>query len=203
MTEPIGSPDGSYGRASQGAPRSGSRPAALCAFAAFALAGCWDGGPNIERNFELDRFEGRWFEIARVPRDYDALCHDTVASYRRDAGDELFMRYTCRLGSPSGQEYAFEAVARPDDPQVPAKLSLDFGVHSGAYWVLDVDDDYESALIGHPSRLMLWLLSRKPELDPELRRRALERARAEGFDLDALRDTPRSGASIPRGENTP
>ena len=49
---------------------------ALCAWCLVART---DGGPPVATNFELQRFQGHWYEIAPVPRDYDVDCHDTVA----------------------------------------------------------------------------------------------------------------------------
>ena len=51
------------------------------------------------------------------------------------------------------------------DPSAPAKLALDVGGYSGDYWILEVGPNYEYAVVGHPSRLYYWILSRTPTLD--------------------------------------
>ena len=149
--------------------------------------------PEVETNFELLRFQGRWFEIARIPRDHDADCHDTVADYRLTSSQRLDLTHTCFAGSATGTKREFRAVASVDDPSVPAKLSLQIGLYAGAYWVLDVGDAYDYAVIGHPSRTMLWILARKPELDATTWNKAVGVAQERGFAVGLLQRTPQSG----------
>ncbi|HMJ16106.1 MAG TPA: lipocalin family protein [Polyangiaceae bacterium] len=158
------------------------------------LAGCTTPGPQVQKNLELGRFEGRWYEIARVPRDYDAHCHDTVADYRRTTPGQMDVRHTCFMRSPTGPVHEFRAVATADDPSEPAKMSLQIGSYTGAYWVLDVGDRYEYALVGHPSRTALWVLSRTPSLGEAEWNHALSFSKSQGFDIEALRRTPQSGS---------
>jgi len=72
------------------------------------------------------------------------------------------------------------------DPDVPAKLSLDFGFAYGDYWIIELGDDYEYAVIGHPSRDYLWILARAPELEAELLSGITARARQRHFPVDLL-----------------
>jgi apolipoprotein D and lipocalin family protein len=159
---------------------------------ALVAFGCMEGEPEVETNFEISRFQGRWFEIARIPRDHDADCHDTVADYRITSSEQMELTHTCFAGSPSGTKRQFRAVATVDDPSVPAKLSLQIGLYAGAYWVLDVGDAYDYAVIGHPSRTMLWILSRAPELDAATWNQALAVAQKQGFSTGLLQRTPQS-----------
>jgi len=160
---------------------------------ALLFTGCTDDGPAVAQNFDLSRFQGHWYEIARVPRDYDLDCKDTVADYDLKGVSELEMRHSCAsLSGKSGQN--FQASAVVDDAAVPAKLTLQIGVFSASYWVLSVGDDYEYAVIGHPSRTMLWILSRTPDLDAARYAAATELATARGFDVSPLQKTPQSAA---------
>lgn len=148
-------------------------------------------------NLDLERFQGRWYEIARIPRDHDRLCHDTFAEYRLSAPGKLELYHHCRLGSRRGPVSEFRAPATVDDPAVPAKLLLQVGLYRGDYWVLEVGPDYEYALIGHPSLTMLWILSRKPQLDGATWTHLRDRAQREGFGLELLQPTPQSEAEAP------
>jgi apolipoprotein D and lipocalin family protein len=167
----------------------------LIAMGAWLLLACTDGGPAVASNFDLQRFQGHWYEIARVPRDYDLDCHDTVADYTLMSGQQLEMRHTCRSGSPTGNEQKFQGLASVDDSAVPAKLTLQIGSYAASYWVLEVGDDYEYAVVGHPSRTMLWVLSRTPELDSTRYDHALSLASGRGFDVSQLKKTPQSAAA--------
>ena len=170
----------------------------VIAIVACFTAACSESGPDVAKNVNLGRFEGRWYEIARVPRDYDAHCQDTVADYRRISATQLDLRHTCFLDSPTGPKHELRATATADDPSVPAKLSLQIGTYTGAYWVLDVPSDYRYAVIGHPSRTMLWVLSRRPTLSEADWNGALGLATKQGFDTDMLRRTPQSSSSSSR-----
>ena len=57
--------------------------------------------------------------------------------------------------------------AKVSDPAVPAKLALDVGGYTGDYWILEVGSNYEYAVVGHPSRLYFWILSRTSTLDTD------------------------------------
>jgi len=156
---------------------------------ALALA-CTNADPSVAPNLELSRFQGHWYEIARIPRDYDRTCFDTTADYTLVNPGKLELRHRCRLGSPSGALSEFAAPASVDDPKVPAKLTLDLGLYRGSYWVLEVGKDYEYALIGHPSLTMLWVLSRTPKLPDDVYAALRAKASHEGYDADALVLTP-------------
>lgn len=159
---------------------------------AYGVLGCANQEPSVAQNLELERFQGRWYEVARIPRDYDQRCHDTTADYRLVAPGKLELHHQCRLRSPSGSLSEFVAPATVDDPNVPAKLTLDLGLYRGAYWVLDVGKDYDYALVGHPSLTMLWVLSREKTLPADVLERLEQRASREGYDRDALVMTPMS-----------
>jgi apolipoprotein D and lipocalin family protein len=167
---------------------------ALCALSLFASA-CSNPEPSVAQGFELERFQGHWYEIARIPRDYDETCYDTTADYELTAPGKLELRHSCHLGSGTGALSQFAAPATVDDPAVPAKLTLDLGLYRGSYWVLEVDKDYDYALIGHPSLTMLWVLARTPTLPGSVLAQLRATASHEGYDPDALVMTPVSQAN--------
>ena len=167
----------------------------LALMAVSALFACTDGGPAVATNFDLQRFQGHWYEIARVPRDYDADCRDTVADYQLKDARQLEMHHSCVSGSGPGSPQRFQGLASVDDTAVPAKLTLQIGSYAASYWVLEVGDDYEYAVIGHPSRTMLWVLSRTPTLDSARYDHALSLAAARGFDTSQMKRTPQSSAT--------
>ena len=169
------------------------RTLALAGGTGLLASSCTNVDPSVAQNFELSRFQGHWYEIARIPRDYDRTCVDTTADYTLVADGKLELRHSCHLGSAAGALSEFRAPATVDDPQVPAKLTLDLGLYRGSYWVLEVGKDYEYALIGHPSLTMLWVLARTPTLPGSVYDALRAKASHEGYDPDALELTPVSG----------
>jgi apolipoprotein D and lipocalin family protein len=135
---------------------------------------------------ELARMQGKWFEIAKLPRPSQAGCFGTTAEYQLHSASELLVVNECRQGSHDGPLQRVSARAVVDDPEVPAKLSLDFGFAFGDYWIIEVGSRYEYAVIGHPTRDYLWILSREKTLPSDELDAIVTRAKARGFPVGIL-----------------
>ena len=71
-----------------------------------------------------------------------------------------------------------------------AKLEVQFfWPFKGKYWIIDLDSNYTYAVVGHPNREYLWILSRTPQMDQNIYDGILERVKAKGFDLSKLQKT--------------
>jgi apolipoprotein D and lipocalin family protein len=165
-------------------------PFALAALAGGA-SGCSENEPlDVAPQVDYERFSGRWYEIARLPRPTQKDCYGTTSFYERTGPDALRVVNECAIGSFDGPYNGSEASATIADAAEPAKLSLKVSLYSGDYWVLEVGDNYDYAVVGHPSRRYLWIMSRNPQLDPATLQGVLERAKAKQFDVDKLEYTP-------------
>jgi apolipoprotein D and lipocalin family protein len=156
---------------------------------AVALSGCTNESLDVAPNVDLQQFQGKWFEIARLPRVTESDCTRTTAYYTMVSGSQLTMVNECHLGDPNGAVRSVSTTARVPDTSVPAKLSLDFGAFYGDYWIIDVGQHYEYAVVGHPTRQYLWILSRKPTLDPPVLNGILQRAHDKKFETSRLEYT--------------
>jgi hypothetical protein len=96
----------------------------------------------------------------------------------------------CNVGGPTGPLNTVAMSATVPDVSVPAKLALDVGGYTGDYWILEVGTNYEYAVVGHPSRLYLWILSRTPTLDSDTLQGVVSRASGNHFDTTQLVYTP-------------
>jgi apolipoprotein D and lipocalin family protein len=155
------------------------------ALSALVCAGC-QNEPLDVAHVELSRMQGKWFEIAKLPRPSQAGCTGTTAEYRLASANELLVVNECHEGNLDGPVKRVAARAVASDPAEPGKLSLDFGFAYGDYWILEVGDEYEYAVVGHPSRDYLWILSREPSLTKSKLKGALERAQSRGFPVGIL-----------------
>jgi apolipoprotein D and lipocalin family protein len=159
-------------------------PFRLALVSLFAL-GC-QSEPLEVAHVDLSRMQGKWFEIAKLPRPSQAGCTGTTAEYQLKSPTELLVVNECHEGSLSGALKRVAARAVATDAAVPAKLSLDFGFAYGDYWIVEVGDDYEYAVVGHPTRDYLWILSRERTLPKATLDGVLSRAQARGFPVGIL-----------------
>jgi apolipoprotein D and lipocalin family protein len=135
----------------------------------------------------LNRYVGTWYEIAHFPKYFQKNCNATTATYTlKENGDiEVFNR--CRLFSVYGKERSATGVARVEDPVSCSKLKVSFfWPFWGEYWIIDLDSEYTYAVVGDSARDSLWILSRKPVMDPVLYARILDQLKQKGFEVQKL-----------------
>ena len=156
---------------------------------------------------DLQRYAGRWYEIARMPERHQSQCAgNAMANYTPLAGgadsDDTELAVTNRCSRADGSIAAVEGVAQVVPGSHGAKLEVSFAPVWlrwlpwvwADYWILYVDDDYRSAVVGTPDQRHLWLLARAPRLEPVDYQRLVDQAGAQGFDTARLRLTPQSAA---------
>lgn len=135
---------------------------------------------------DLNRYVGRWYEIARLPNRFEKKCADSVtATYtlRTDGKVEVVNR--CRKSS--GEYTTATGKAKVVDKATNAKLKVTFfWPFYGDYWILDLGENYEYAVVGAPNRKYLWVLSRSPQMDESLYQTLLARAAAQGFKTEEM-----------------
>jgi apolipoprotein D and lipocalin family protein len=134
---------------------------------------------------------GTWHEIAKYPNSFERGCYAVTAEYTlRDDGTVRVLN-TCRAADGVTVKSTTEGFAEIADPATNAKLTVYFFYPFGAaYWIIDLDENYEYAVVGDPSRTFLWILSRTPTLDAETYDQNLHRLPEKGYDPQRLELTP-------------
>jgi len=160
----------------------------------FALAGCAQlltrhpvgnaSVPQPAKPVDLDRYLGRWFEIARYEQSFQKGCAGVTADYslRKDGSIDVLNR--CR--KPDGRVDEAQGRAKVVDPVTNAKLKVLFGPFYGDYWVLDHADDYNWSIVGESSGRYLWILARTFNPSEADVADLIARARAMGYDTSML-----------------
>ncbi len=145
---------------------------------------------------ELERYLGTWYEIASFPQWFQDGCTGTTATYaQRDDGD-IDVTNRCALETLDGEIDRADGQARVVDPKTNAKLEVSFfQPFWGDYWIIDLAPDYSYAVVGHPGRDYLWILSRTPTMTPTVYQGILERLKAQRYPLDRLQRTVQPGAA--------
>lgn len=137
--------------------------------------------------FELDRYLGTWYEIARLDHSFERGLTRVTAEYslRDDGGVRVVNRgYDAAAGE--WREAVGKAYFVENEDLGYLKVSF-FGPFYGSYVVFELDqDDYRYAFVAGPDRSYLWLLARTPAIDEALRQRFVDRAAELGFDTGAL-----------------
>jgi apolipoprotein D and lipocalin family protein len=166
---------------------------ALLALPAAACAGSTterESLPPLEtvERVELSRYLGTWYEIASYPQRFQAGCTATTATYSLRDDGLIAVHNQCRKGGLDGKLDAADGRARVVDEATNAKLEVSFfGPLWGDYWIIDLDDEgYRYAVVGHPGRDYLWILSREPSLDLEIYERIVARLREQHYDTTRL-----------------
>ena len=155
-------------------------------------------GPPLEvvHYVDLNRYTGTWYEIARFPHHFQEGCVATIATYTLREDGKISVLNQCREGSLDGKLKSAKGTAWVVDKQTNAKLKVSFfWPFSGHYWVIGLGENYEYAVVGHPDRTYLWILSRSPEMDETLYTRILDRLAAQGYDTGKLIRTLQAGSN--------
>lgn len=163
------------------------------------LAGCTGipEGTEAVRGFELPRYLGRWYEIARLDHSFERGLDCVTAQYQRrnDGGIKVINRgVDLAEGEPDVAEGKGYFVEDADLGRL--KVSF-FGPFYGGYNILELAPDYRHALVAGPNRDYLWILSRTPTLDETAYRRLVAKAEALGFATDALIEVEQGQACAP------
>lgn len=158
--------------------------ALLLAFLA-ACTGAPEGVLPV-RGFDVQRYMGTWYEVARLPNSFEQGLERITATYSLEADGSV--KVVNRGYDVAGAEWR-EAVGRAKfvgAPDVAALKVSFFGPFYGGYNVIELDPDYRYSLVVGPNRSYLWILSRDPALPPETLERLKRKAAEAGFDVAAL-----------------
>jgi apolipoprotein D and lipocalin family protein len=146
--------------------------------------------PDTVEQVDLERYLGKWYEIASFPASFQKDCYCTTATYTDLGREAVGVVNACRKGSPTGPMDVARATAYPVPDTGNAQLKVEFfWPFKGDYWIVALDPDYRYAMVGHPNKKYLWILSRTPTMDEETYEHLLGVARAKGYEVENLRRT--------------
>ena len=143
---------------------------------------------------ELDRYVGKWYEIAKIPNRFQRQCiSDTTATYASNTDGTIAVVNRCR--TRGGEFEEAHAIARVADARTNAKLEVSFfsllGWRPiwGDYWVLALGTDYDYAVVGEPGRRYGWILARTPTLPDATRARINQQLRELGYQPELFENS--------------
>jgi apolipoprotein D and lipocalin family protein len=150
--------------------------------------------PVVVPSVDLNRYAGKWYEIARYPNRFQKICDcDVTAEYSILKDGKIEVLNQCRKAT--GEISAAKGKAKIANKKGPnTKLKVRFApaylsflpMVWGDYWILELSPDYSYAAVGAPNREYLWILSRTPTLDEGIYQELLKKLSAQGFDPSRL-----------------
>ncbi|MCX6180758.1 MAG: lipocalin family protein [Bacteroidetes bacterium] len=136
---------------------------------------------------DLKKYAGIWYEIASFPQYFQKGCECTTAEYTPTDKGYVIVENKCKR---DGKETSIKGKAFVEANSGNAKLKVQFfWPFTGKYWIIDLADDYSYAVVSHPNKKYLWILSRTKTMDEETYKNILSRLKEKGFDLTALQVT--------------
>ncbi len=146
---------------------------------------------------DLEQYAGTWYEIARLPNKFEEGLKCVTATYElREDGKITVINKGHKIENPELTKKA-EGWAKVPDKDVPGKLKVTFfWPFFGKYWIIELDKDYQYALVGSPSRKYLWILSREKNMDIELYEKLAGIAQSKGFNVSRMEKTKQDCSTL-------
>jgi len=139
---------------------------------------------------DLNRYSGKWFEIASYPQYFQKGCTCTTADYTVTDKGYILVENRCKRDSVNGKISYIRGKAFVEDNSGNAKLKVQFfWPFRGKYWIIDLAEDYSFAVVSHPNKKYLWVLSRTSKMDEVTYQQITNRLKEKGFELNKLQTT--------------
>ena len=168
----------------------------VCAISIMGGCACPPSGKYTDQTVaavDLNRYMGKWYAIASLPAWFQKNCHCVTAEYSLQE-DHVKVVNSCRKGASNGplKVSTAKAFVVPDTGNSQLKVQF-FWPFKGDYWIVALDDEYRYALVGHPCREYLWILSRTPVMDKKTYDDLVETARSKGYSVEKLERIHQNG----------
>jgi apolipoprotein D and lipocalin family protein len=139
---------------------------------------------EVVPHVELEKYLGKWYEIAHLPARFQEGCSDTTATYSLSKDGSISVLNECIR---NGKAKKAKGKAKVVDKSSGAKLKVTFfRPFYGDYWIIKLGNDYDYAVVGTPNRKYLWILSRTPQMDDNLFSQLIEFVKSKGFNVENL-----------------
>ena len=136
---------------------------------------------------DLKKYAGKWYEIASFPQWFQKGCTGTTAEYTITDQGFVLVENRCNKDSIHGKQSYSKGKAFVVEHTGNAKLNVQFfWPFKGKYWIIDLAEDYSYAVVGHPGKKYLWILSRTPVMSDAIYGDVISRIKEKGFDISKI-----------------
>ncbi len=141
--------------------------------------------PAVVADVDFTKYSGLWYEVAHSPNFFQKGCVRSTAEYQVIDASSVSVLNICY--KENGKTSDISGIARVKDSAVPAKLKVKFNFFArGDYWIIDLDDNYQWAVVSSPKKKNLFILSRTFPMDQVILKNILLKLKAQGFETDKL-----------------
>ncbi len=137
--------------------------------------------------FDLDRYLGKWYEVARYDHAFERNLVGTTAEYSLRDDGMIKVLNSGYLYTLDGKFKESVGKAKLNKNGKPGQLRVSFfGPFYSNYYILDLAPDYSYSVVGSSSPKYLWILSRTPQLKPEVQSKIVKGLQQRGYDTSKL-----------------
>lgn len=141
-------------------------------------------------NVDLNKYAGKWYEIASYPQRFQKGCYCTTAEYTLSNKGFVIVENRCNKVSITGKQAYIKGKAFVEEQSGNSKLKVQFfWPFKAKYWIIDLADDYSYAVVSHPNKKYLWILSRTPKMNEAVYQQIVSKLKKMGFDVTKLEVT--------------
>ena len=168
----------------------------MVALCAVSFAGCKPSNPPDTVPFvDVQRYVGTWYELARYPQFFEKGLVGVTAEYALQDDGTVSVTNRGHKGALDGPDSSIHGVATVVDTTTNAKLSVKFdpfpaSLFPGDYWIIELGENYEYAVVSDPKRVTLWILNRTPQMQDADYDAIIASLIDKGFDTTKLELTP-------------
>lgn len=142
---------------------------------------------TVVKHLDIEQYLGTWYEIARFDHRFERGLVGVTADYSLRPDGKIKVVNSGFKESLKGERSQAIGKAKIPDPNVPAKLKVSFFWFFYAdYFVLELDEEYQWAVVGSSADNYLWILSRSPQLDEGIYSELLNKLTNRGYDVNKL-----------------
>lgn len=142
---------------------------------------------SVVKDLNIDRYLGKWYEIARFDHRFERGLVGVTAHYSMREDGKIKVVNSGYKGSLDGEKSEAIGKAKIPNSRIPSKLKVSFfWIFYGDYFVLELDENYQWAIVGSKTDKYLWILSRNPQMDDQLYSKLLNKLQARGYDISKL-----------------
>lgn len=159
-----------------------------CVLIAVLLCGCRGAGSTAQlepvSGFEVEKYMGHWYEVARFPHSFERDLHNVTAFYKLDR--DGWVHVENRGFMPNGKLKVAQGFAFQPEQGIGLLRVSFFRPFYGEYKIIYLEKDYSVAIVTSSTKEFLWILSRYPEFSEEKKQHYQTLIRHFGFPVEKL-----------------